>query len=571
MTTDTAATREHELDPAAPPPLRPAAPESEEPRRLADKAKARGRRRRAGSTPPGNSEDQRPSATTRLRRWWRRSWHQAFRGRAARRWARRLHLDRPFDDPMLTSTAQAAVLNPALAETRPQILGPMVGTDLMTTQPLSMSPQGLYMAGFVSSPNVAVFGAIGAAKSTLVKCLYVLRPIALGERVAVFDRKQQKQDGSFGGEYLRAAEAVGRERAGVLRFNSDPELGARINPLDPALAISGSDDNGVGQDELLLMLVEASLERRLTPKESWALARAHRRAVTKARETGRVAILEDVVEALYTPDAAAVPGLIDQDGQRHLSAIGIADHRSVTEWGLDIALELEKYIADGPYAGYFDGPTRGPGGEKLRLDPQLLVIDTSAVPGSSVILGIIMALTSSYLAARWAQMPGFKTLIVEEAYSSDKLGSVPAILRDTVKRSRGVGISVVSVFHHASDVARDSPMWSLMRECEIAHIFRQDKTDDAEELLDLYGLPGQLGRTIQLLPKGVHVVLRGARLPKTLLRQYRTTLEVWVTDTDDAMRHAVPTSGEEGDVATAVAQARIMAPESADGEQDNVS
>lgn len=491
-------------------------------------------------------DDDEPQKPTRPR-WMER----IARSRTVRDWRRRLRWDRGWEEPILTSSAQAAAISPLLTRTHQQQYGVALGQDLLTKQAITGAPQALYQAGVVSATNVCIFGAIGSTKSTLAKTFYTARAIATGQRVAVFDRKQQWQDGTHGGEYLRAANRLG---GAVLRFTQDrhPEtgqrLGTQLNLLDPAIARStageGSDTSPMGQDELLVMLAEATLERRLTSSEKWALNRAHLAARRQADTEGRVPVLRDVINALYTPTVDDVPGPRHDAGTPHLTHIGIVDDVEVARWGLDVALTLEQFCDDGIYAGFFDGQTWGaptpenPAGAPLDLvSPRLLVIDTSAIPSNSLILSVVMTITASFLAARWGRMPGYKTLIVEEAYSADKLGAVPAVFRDLVKRSRGIGMGIVSIFHHVTDVEQNSPMWSLMREAEIVHIFRQDKDDDATALIEMYGLPDEMRRTITLLPKGVHLYLRG-RLPTTIVRQFRTEWEAEISDTDEAMRFA---------------------------------
>jgi len=431
---------------------------------------------------------------------------------------------------LFTSTAQAVALSPALTSTHPPITGWLQGQDEITNQPVTASPQGLYNAGFITVPGVLVAGDVGAAKSSLVKT-NVCRGIAVGDRWAVFDRKRQRGQGGEAGEYLKLAQAVGGT---VLVFDRDRSVGTRVNILDPVIRTEGSDDTTVGQDELLLLVATEARSQALSSRERWALSAAHRAAIATAAARKRDPILRDVIDALYVPGPDAVPGPRDE-GRSVLQLDGQVDPIEVGRWGLDLALALERFV-DGDLSGLLDGETAGPNGEPVDLDAPLLVMDTSALPADSTALGLVMAVMSTYLMGRWMKMDGYKNLVVEEGYSADQLQLVPSMFRTLAKRSRGVGASMWSVFHHVSDVAETSPLTALMRETELAFLFRQGKADDAARLVELFNLPAGTEDILMRLPQGHYLLVRGKKLPPTTVAQFRTPLEVWITDTDVAMR-----------------------------------
>ena len=463
--------------------------------------------------------------------------YQRMRGKGARKWARRLSWDHTSDRPGLTSTVQISALSPLLAPTRPLIVGPQLGQDNFTNQPLTHSLQGLYALGIIKSTNAVILGGIGSAKSTLVKTHYIMRGILLDDqRCVVFDRKRQTRDGGVTeGEYVRVASLVDSR---VITLNRGG--GTRINILDPIISTSTSkeDTEGtVGQDSLLSMVAEAAMERPLTPEERYVLHTAHKRAISRGKAENRVAILSDVIHHLYAPDMDSIPGPMGEE-EKLLFERGVVDVNRVTEWGLPLALGLERFL-DGDLSGLLDGET-SVGGEMGHdwLNTSLLVIDTSALPEDSLSLSLMMMVFSTYLMAAWVTMPGYKTLVLEEAYSNAGLNSVPMIFRELVKRSRGVGATVVSVFHHMSDVPTDSPLRSVIRESGVQHIFVQDRPDDVDDVVTHFGLPSELAETIQLLPTGTHVLCRG-KLPATIVTGYRTQLERWAAFTDNAMRATV--------------------------------
>ncbi|WP_335983185.1 hypothetical protein [Streptomyces sp. CA2R106] len=424
------------------------------------------------------------------------------------------------DETIFVSTRQAGALNPAIVSTHPPLAGPITGIDMDTGQPVSTDPHELYDQKRITSPNVVVLGDISSGKSSLVKTQYCVRPVALGTQVAVFDRKDQQGRG----EYVRAAEVC---RAPVIRFARSG--GTTINLLDPRISATSLDDSGderVGQDRLLLMVAEHA-HGRLSSNEHYALRVAHRAALARASETDRVATLHDVVDALYAPAPSAVP-------RPHLADRGNVTTDRVTEWGLELAMDLERFI-DGDLSGLIDRETSA----DLDLDAPLLVFDTSALPEESPALALVMALVSSFLTAVWSHRSGRRIIILEEGYHTTRLQSpgttsVATILRSLAKRGRGIGLSFVTVIHHISDVPPDSDAMSLVREADVIHIYQQSRGDDAREAVEQFRLPSRLYDTLGTLAKGCHILRIGTEAPRRV-RHIRTALEVWMTDTDEAM------------------------------------
>lgn len=424
------------------------------------------------------------------------------------------------DETVFVSTRQAGALNPAIVSTHPALAGPITGIDMDTGQPVSTDPHELYDQKRITSPNVVVLGDISSGKSSLVKTQYCVRPVALGRQVAVFDRKDQQGRG----EYVRAAQVC---NAPVIRFARSG--GTTINLLDPRISATSLDDTGderVGQDRLLLMVAEHA-HGRLSSTEHYVLRVAHRAALERAREANRVATMHDVVDALYDPTPSAVP-------RPHLADREIVTTNRVTEWGLELAMDLERFI-DGDLSGLIDRETSA----DLNLDAPLLVFDTSALPEESPALALVMALVSSFLTAVWSHRPGRRIIILEEGYHTTRLQSpgttsVATILRSLAKRGRGIGLSFVTVIHHISDVPPNSDAMSLIREADVIHIYQQSRADDANEAIEQFRLPSRLYDTLGTLAKGCHILRIGTEAPRRV-RHIRTDLEVWMTDTDEAM------------------------------------
>lgn len=428
--------------------------------------------------------------------------------------------------PMLSSSYQTGFLSPArIASTNP-VTGPVAGINLTTGTPWYHSLHGAYAAGLVKAPNAVILGAYNSAKSSLAKCVYGLHVLAAGGRVAVFDRKRQHDGQLDSGEYARLVEVTGGTQ---IVFDRRAGAGCTINILDPALAASGGEDTTVGQDGLLLMAAELACGAKLIDTSdsapAYALRMAHRAALARAKSQGRVAVLADVVEALYSPSPDAVPG--PKDGE------SVATVEDLARWGLPVALGLLRFI-DGDLSGLVSGQTSDEHGRPLDLSNPLIVFDTSALTEGSEALGFIIAVASAWIAARWSSIPGAKILINEEAYFTDRLTGVPAILRALAKRGRASGLGVVTLIHHLSDFKEGSDLVALVKETDVVHIFRQDKADDVDQVIEFFDLPPALRETIKTLPNGVHV-LRQFGSPVQIIQHVRSAMEVWLTNTDQAM------------------------------------
>lgn len=454
-----------------------------------------------------------------VNRWWRRRWYRFGRGRTVRTLVRLANWHRPAVEGTFASTMQTPALTPLLTTTELRYNGYPLGVDLLTNQAVLENVRDLYRNGYVNSPNETIIGAVGTAKSTYVK-ISLLRSIMGGGRGCVFDRKRQTQAGYARGEYYKLAGAVGGT---TVRFHQSRHLGTRINVCDPAITsiTAAGDDSALGQDRLLIMVAEAALGDTLTPQQRRALAVAHRTALATAAREPRVAILSDVIEALQHPTQTDIVG-VDTDRLR--------------EWGLPVVLGLLRYTDDGDLAGLIDGETSGPDGQEVDFNSRLLVFDTSSLEFGSTALGVMMAVATAFLMSVWVTTPGPKSVVLEETYSADGVGVVPAMFRDLAKRTRGVGASMISVFHHLSDVQPGSPLQSLITESEVVSVFRQDKSADVAAVIDLLGLDPSIRELIMTLPRGVHIRKRGARLPVAVVEPVRTDLEREISFTDDALQ-----------------------------------
>jgi hypothetical protein len=422
--------------------------------------------------------------------------------------------------------------------------GPLAFASLSSGKPLTFSLHELYRAGEISALNAVIFGHYGYAKSSLIKSVYVMRPLGLPQnqpRACVFDRKQQQhsdgvadgaeKNGRHDGEYMRLAEVLGGTR---VVFDRNPDRGTRINILDPVFSPQGSDETLIGQDELLRMAAEVTMGRSLDSFEAAALSSAHQVALTTAAAQGRVPQLSDVIDALLVPFDSQIPTPSDAVLREEFLSRGQVTLNTVADWGLRVAVALRQFLPGGELSGLIDGETRDADGADVNLDSPLVVFDTSALAEGSTALAFMMAVAAAFIQARWMLIPGDKTLIFEEGYNLDSLPGIPAVVRGIAKRGRACGCAVVSAFHHLSDIKPGSELWSLVKETDVVHLFYQGDAEDIQALVDFFDLVPAAAELMKELVPGCHL-LRIKGRPLEHVQHIRTPEEEWLTDTDMAV------------------------------------
>jgi type IV secretory pathway VirB4 component len=392
----------------------------------------------------------------------------------------------------------------------------LVGRDL-AGGPFIHDPFALYAAGVLTNPNMTVIGQIGRGKSALVKT-YLYRQAAFGRQVAVLDPK---------GEYGGLARALGVE---PIRLSS--EGGSRINPLDDAGL--GDERSASRHHRLALLgaLAEATLHRRLAPREHLALEVALDTAVAGSGAP----TLASVVEALLAPDDAAC------------GVTGIP-RAEVEEDGRDVGLELRRLVK-GDLAGMFDGSTspsirgahteRGAAGAGAQA---ALVVDLSDVY-HSVALPALMVCAAAWLQAMTSNTACQTLLVVDEAWAVLGDVSVGRFLRSSWKLARAKGIANVAVCHRASDLSASGAAGSeearlaegLLADSETVVCYAQP----ASELPGLAELLGCSLGEVEILPRlGRGVALWRVAGRSYLVEHLISSVESAITDTDGRLRPAI--------------------------------
>jgi len=398
--------------------------------------------------------------------------------------------------------------------------GVLVGKEQHSGWPFFLDVFTAYEKKILSSPNVAVIGAIGTGKSSFLKTWAVLRQLFLGRRVVVIDKKNQRR-GRAGqvaeGEYAALARALGIE---PIRFAVGEATSTKINVLDPALA-SQHADSGASQMQLLRAILLEALGRPVAPLEGRALAVAREAAVAEASAQARVADIRDVVRHMEDPQEAAL---------RTGGVPGWWTVNHLRQWGAEAGAELGRLVRE-DLKGLVDGPTSA----DVSLTAGLTVFDISALPDDGPAVPIVMAIISSWMRAVLdSQVQAVPTVsVVEEGWHLVS-GSFAKVTQANTKTSRGKAWSGVFAFHHLSDVPADSAAISAIKEAGVVVMYRQDKLDDAQRVVELFNLPPATVQTLMTLPQGACLIKVGSQKP-VLVTHLRSPWEAVLTDTDDAM------------------------------------
>ncbi|OPC85019.1 ATP/GTP-binding protein [Embleya scabrispora] len=377
--------------------------------------------------------------------------------------------------PVRTSTGQAQAIYLPTAAPGLGDSGVIIGREVYSGKGYIYDPFQLY-GQQLPAPHWLVLGESGNGKSALEKT-YVLRQLRFRDRqVVVLDA--QGEDGV--GEWNLIAEALGVK---PIRLDPNDLSGdaVRLNPLDPAIAVTG-------QLALLRTIIEVAMGHALQERAGYALKAAHTHVMRTV--SGRQPILPDIVEALRNPTPESCELL-------HL------DVKDVRVWGLDVALVLDR-LTDGDLKGMFEGPTT----DGIDLDSPLIIFDLSHIDRNSIAMPILMAIVGVWLEHTWIRPDRVKRIfLVEEAWHIINSPFVAQLFQRLLKFGRRLGLSFVAVVHHLSDVvdgAAAKEASAILKMASTRTVYMQ-KADEARATGKVLGLPRWAVEIIPTLTPGIAV------------------------------------------------------------------
>lgn len=407
-----------------------------------------------------------------------------------------------------TTTRQAEVLNTALIGSPTDERGVVIGEDRVSGAMITHDPFTAYSTGTITSPNVCILGMIGSGKSSLIKTVYVERPLMLRRRRAVVIDKKLR-DGE--GEYAELTRLFGSE---PYRFDPDDPNGTCMNVLDPVILAGGGK---AAHRRLLSALAELAGDGPLTEWHEKVLAEAYRLTMAKF-DGARTPVTPDLLEQF--------PAVVNAEEFRgaRLATLDLIDQAA---WSM--RFRFERLLAD-DLAGMFDRETSN----HVKLQPKLTTFDISALPEDGPATSMVMLVANAWLTGLLTRDRGWLTNFVAEEGWHLLGGPGGKVIRSKSKLSRGLGLAIVAALHHISDIPPESDAIAMIKEAQTIHLYRQEHDDDIADCVRYFNLEQSNAAALGALPQGDHLLKVGTHR-EIRVRHVRTARETAFTATDAAM------------------------------------
>ncbi len=406
-----------------------------------------------------------------------------------------------------TTTRHLASLYPWQAPPGLGSRGVLLGSDAYSHSAVAYDPWVAYEAGWLTGPNMAVFGKIGRGKSAFVKS-YCYRQVGVfGRRLYVLDPK---------GEYYPLAQALG-----LAYIRLGPGMEARVNPLDPGPYGEQGPELVRRRSEMLTALVCAGLGRDPSPEERAALYEA-------AKLLGPDAVLSEVVEMLFSPPPSMVARLV-------------TGAEELTRATRDAALVLRRLV-EGDLAGMFDGPTTA----KIDWSGPGMVVDLSALGGkgktvSEDALAAVMVCAGTWLSGALSAPGPPRLVVLDEAWALLKSLWVARWLQSVSKLARATGTSMIFIAQQLGDLLSGGSEGSetvriamgLLEDAETRVVFNQP-AGELERATTMLGLSEAEATEMVKLERGRALWRVGDRA--ALVDHHLSSAELVMANTNEAMR-----------------------------------
>jgi hypothetical protein len=424
-----------------------------------------------------------------------------------------------------TTTRQAEVLNTAIIGSPGDERGVVIGTDHLSAAMIAHDPFTAYQAGTITSPNVCILGMIGSGKSSLIKTVYVERPLMLRRRRAVVVDKKLRGDQ---GEYAELTRRFGAE---PFRFDPDNPAGSTcMNVLDPVILAGGGPAAG---RQLLSAVAELAGDGPLSEWHHAALTQAYQATLRDFDGARRVPVIPDLI--------GLIPAVVDSP-EFHGLRPGTLDLIERAAWSL--RFRLERLLAD-DLAGMFDRETS----KHVQLHPKLTTFDVSALPEDGPSTAMVMVVANAWLMGMLTHETGWRTNFIAEEGWHLLGGPGGRVVRSKSKLSRGLGLAIISALHHISDIPAGSEAIAMIKEAQTIHLFRQEHDDDIADCVRYFNLEQSNAAALGALPQGDHLLKVGTH-KEIRVHHRRTPRETGFTATDSAMLPPPSTpQGQEQDTA----------------------
>jgi type IV secretory pathway VirB4 component len=416
------------------------------------------------------------------------------------------------------TTAQVGSLFPWQADQGIGARGPLVGTTWPWRAGWFYDPFALYSAGLLDNPNIMVYGEVGSAKSSSIKCL-LARQIGLlgkgdvGRQAFIVDPKS---------EYRGLADAMGM-RVVPLR----PGGAVRINPLGRMPGSVETPEEILSRRTRLVVALLSSMFGRPLDPEADAIVGWAMESLTYSR-TSDDATLVELAELLREPSEQ----MIERAG---LPRREFVDRARLT-WTL-----LDKLVHR-DLRGMFDG-TVNMAAEWARSGTGV-VLDISAVFNDKTLLPLVMLAAISVLQAiymvgdaddEWSVPRRF--LVVDEGWSITQNEEATRFLQENWKLARRRGVANIAICHRVTDLGAQADSGTaiskigegLLDDAQTQIVFRTSP-HVIEQTAAALGLTAAEAAELPRLPKGC--ALWKVRGRSAFVQHIRSSYERRFTDTD---------------------------------------
>ena len=414
-----------------------------------------------------------------------------------------------------TTTRQAEVLNTAIIGSPTDERGVVIGIDRISAAMIAHDPFTAYESKLITSPNVLVMGMLGVGKSSLIKTVYVERPLLLrNRRVVVVDKKPRDGEGEY-------ADVTRRFHSEPYRFDPDESDRTRttcMNILDPVILAGGGPSR---QLQLLVAMAGLAGTGDLDEWHHKALRTAYRVTMRRFDDGGQArstAVLPDLIDTF--------PAVVDDPEFAGLrpATLDVLEERA---WSM--RLRFERMLGD-DLAGMFDRETS----RHVALHPKITTFDISALPEDGPATSMVMVVANAWLMGMLTKHRGLRTNFVAEEGWHLFGGPGGKVIRANSKLARGHGLSIVAAMHHLSDQPEDSDGIAMIKEAQTIHLFRQEHNTDIEACVKYFNLEESNAASLGTLAQGDHLLKVGTH-KEIKVQHIRTDMEIAFTETDSAM------------------------------------
>jgi hypothetical protein len=170
------------------------------------------------------------------------------------------------------------------------------------------------------------------------------------------------------------------------------------------------------------------------------------------------------------------------------------------DWGMPAGFALHA-LTSGNLAGLFDGETvSGARGAPIDLSGRLVIFDMTRLPREGDALPLFMAVIGAWLRFGWIDPTSTTkyTLVIEEAWHILAHRPVARLFNEFMRFGRRLGLSLIAVAHHLSDLRLDEvPEAMSIIKLSATRVVYHIEGEDADTVAEYLELPNWARESIK--------------------------------------------------------------------------